>query len=253
MWMKLFPKRARRNSCGRARKQEAELTGAAASHERSENSGPGTGLGRGSPTGSQAEARFPVRTIHTRKSEKKQSQDSVVSASEQTQFPRLQDAVDQAVALGDAKALEQLQEIRPRFKTVADGGGPRVPDARDYMNNIIPRAQKVIEAKLANAEADTLSNEKFRDAVKDFDQAVAEQNSELLRTQIQSEFRLIASTAGPRIVGSGTIPERIDSGGAEKNRPLTPRILFPFLTNLRFHARSFRTPSLDVTDLRSSP
>ena len=131
---------------------------------------------------------------------KNNSQDSVVSASEQAQFPRLQDAVDQAVTLGDAKALEQLQEIRPRFKTVADGGGPRVPDARDYMNNIIPRAQKDIEAKLANADADTLSNEKFRDAVKEFDQAVAAQNAELLRTQIQSEFRLIASTSGPRIL-----------------------------------------------------
>ena len=131
---------------------------------------------------------------------KNNSQDSVESASEQTQFHRLQDAVDQAVALGDAKALEQLQEIRPRFKTVADGGGPRVPDARDYMNNIIPRAQKGIEAKLANAEADLLSNEKFRDAVKEFDQAVAAQNAGLLRTQIQSEFRLIASTSGPRIL-----------------------------------------------------
>lgn len=126
------------------------------------------------------------------------SQDSVVSASEQAQFPRLKDAIDRAVAQGDAKALEQLQEIRPRFKPLADGGGPFVPDARDYMNNILPRAQKNIEAKLANAEEEALSNQKFRDAVKEFDQAVATHNTKMLRSQIQSEFQVIANSGGPR-------------------------------------------------------
>ena len=99
---------------------------------------------------------------------------------------------------GDAKALEQLQEMRPRFKSIADGGGLLVPDARDYLNNLIPRAQKIIEAKLANAEADTLSNAKFRDAVKQFDQAVAAQNIKMLRSEIQSEFQEIANSGGPR-------------------------------------------------------
>jgi serine/threonine protein kinase len=126
------------------------------------------------------------------------SQTSVVSASGQAQFPRLQDAFDQAVTQGDAKALEQLQEMRPRFKSIVDGGGPLVPDARDYLNNLIPRAQKVIEAKLANAESDTLSNAKFRDAVKEFDQAVATQNSKTLRSRVQSEFQEIANSGGPR-------------------------------------------------------
>jgi uncharacterized protein YciI len=124
--------------------------------------------------------------------------DSAVSAPEQSQFPRLQDAVDHAVAQGDPKALEQLQEMRPRFKSIVDGGGPFVPDARDYLNNILPKAQEAIEAKLANIQADTLSNEKFRDAVKEFDQAVATQNAEMLRTQIQPEFRVIVNSAGPR-------------------------------------------------------
>jgi len=126
------------------------------------------------------------------------SQASVVSASEQAQLPKLKDDFDRGVAQGDAKALEQLQEMRPRFKSIVDGGGPLVPDARDYMNNILPRAQKAIEANLANAEADTLSNEKFRNAVKQFDQAVATQNAKTLRSQIQSEFQVIANSGGPR-------------------------------------------------------
>ena len=129
---------------------------------------------------------------------KNNSQESVVSASDQAQFPRLEDAVDQAVTQGDAKGLQQLQELRPRFKSIVDGGGPLLPDARDYLNNIIPKAQNSIEAKLANAEADTLSNEKFRDVVKRFDQAVATQNAKLLRSQILSEFQVIANSGGPR-------------------------------------------------------
>jgi serine/threonine protein kinase len=126
------------------------------------------------------------------------AQDSVISASEQAQFPHLKDAVDKAVTQGDAKALEQLQGIRPRFKSVLDGGGPLISDARDYMNNILPRAQRVIEAKLADMQADTLSNEKFRDAAKEFDQAVAAQDATLLRTQIKSDFQVIANSGGPR-------------------------------------------------------
>ena len=137
-----------------------------------------------------------AREIHR----KNNAQDYVVPASDQAQFPRLQNAVDDAVAQGDAKALEQLQEIRPRFKSIADGSGPLVPNARDYLNNIVPGAQRAIEAKLANAEAETLSNEKFRDAVKEFDQAVATQDAKILRTQIQSEFQVIANSAGPRTV-----------------------------------------------------
>jgi serine/threonine protein kinase len=131
------------------------------------------------------------------------SPDSVVSASEQAQFPRLEDAVDQAVTQGDAKALQQLQEIRPRFKSIVDGGGPLVSDARDYLNNIMPKAQNAIAAKLANAEADTLSNAKFRDAVRQFDQGVATQNTKILRSQIRSEFQEIADSGGPRTVEAG--------------------------------------------------
>jgi serine/threonine protein kinase len=126
-------------------------------------------------------------------------QGSGVSAPEQAKLPKLKDEVDEAVARGDSKALGQLMEMRPRFKSIVDGGGPLVPDARDYMNNILPKAQKAIEANLANAEADTLSNAKFRDAAKQFDQAVAAQNAKLLRSQIQSEFQVIVSSGGPRV------------------------------------------------------
>jgi serine/threonine protein kinase len=145
------------------------------------------------------------------------SQDSAVSASQQVQFPRLEDAVDKAVAQGDAKALQQLQEIRPRFKSIADGGGPFLLDARDYLNNVIPRAQNAIEAKLANAEADTLSNAKFRDAVKKFDQAVAAQNIKILRSEIQPEFQEIANSGGPRTKEAERYIEDLIPAALKKN------------------------------------
>jgi tetratricopeptide (TPR) repeat protein len=114
------------------------------------------------------------------------------------QFSQLEDAVDQAVKQGGANALEQLQEIRPRFKAIVDGGGLLMFDARDYLNIVIPRAQRGIEDRLARAEADTAANIKYREAVKRFDQAVATQNTKLLRSQVQGEFQKIASSGGPR-------------------------------------------------------
>jgi len=73
--------------------------------------------------------------------------------------------------------------------------------ATQVVQRLIPATeylQKAIEANLANAEADTLSNAKFRDTVKRFDQAVATQNAKQLRSQIQPEFQVIASSGGPR-------------------------------------------------------
>jgi len=121
-----------------------------------------------------------------------------ISPAEQTQFSQLEDAVDQAVTHRDAKALEQLQGIRPRFKSIVDGGGPLAFDARDYLNNVIPRSQKVIEDRIAKAETDATANAKYREAVKEFDQAVATENTKMLRSRVQSGFQEIAQSGGPR-------------------------------------------------------
>ncbi|HEV2520905.1 MAG TPA: protein kinase [Candidatus Acidoferrales bacterium] len=121
-----------------------------------------------------------------------------ISASDLAQFPRLKDAVDQAVTQGDAKALVQLQDIRPRFKSIVDGGGLLLPDARDYLNSVIPKAQKTIEDRLAKTEADAAANAKYREVAKKFDQAVATQNTKILRSQIQPEFLDIVNAGGPR-------------------------------------------------------
>jgi len=129
---------------------------------------------------------------------KNNSKDSGASIPDQPQLHQLEDGVVQAVTQGDAKSLQQLQEIRPRMKAIVDGGGPLVADARDFLNNVLSKAQNTIQAKLVSAEADTQANAKFRDAVKDFDQAVATQNMKKLRSQIQPEFQEIANSAGPR-------------------------------------------------------
>jgi serine/threonine protein kinase len=121
-----------------------------------------------------------------------------ISPAEQAQFSQLEDAVDQAVTHRDANALQQLQGLRPRFKSIVDGGGLLVFDARDYLNNVIPRAQKAIEDRLAKSETDATANAKYRQAVEDFDQAAATENIKMLRSRVQSEFQEIAQSGGPR-------------------------------------------------------
>ena len=99
---------------------------------------------------------------------------------------------------GDASALEPLQQLRPKFKSIADTEGPQAQDARDYWNNLIPKAQKQIEDALAAAEAESSANAAYQSAVKNYGRAVAAQNTAMLRDQVLPSFREIAQSGGLR-------------------------------------------------------
>jgi serine/threonine protein kinase/polyhydroxyalkanoate synthesis regulator phasin len=118
--------------------------------------------------------------------------------SRNAQLSPLADAVDQAAAQKDAQALEQLRNLRPQFKAIVDAGGLMVTDARDYLNNLIPRTQKNIEDRLSAEESSASANAQYRSAAKHFDQAVAGQDAKALRGQVRSEFDDIVKTGGAR-------------------------------------------------------
>jgi serine/threonine protein kinase len=120
------------------------------------------------------------------------------ASSPDPQLGQLKDELDQAVTHGDAKALQQMQSLRPRFKSIVDASGPQVADARDCLNNLLGRAQKIIEDRLATEEADSSLNAEYRNAMKHFDQAVATQNAKMLRAQVQPEFEKVLNSNGRR-------------------------------------------------------
>jgi serine/threonine protein kinase len=121
--------------------------------------------------------------------------DSIASTAKLSQ---LENQFIESVQRGDAQALEQLQQLRPQFKTLAEGGGLLVGNARDYQNNLIPKAQKEIEDRLANAESAAAANATYEAAVKHYDQAVATQNTGMLRLRVLPEFQQIVAAGGPR-------------------------------------------------------
>jgi serine/threonine protein kinase len=121
----------------------------------------------------------------------------VVSNSDRARLAQLEAEFVGAVQKSDAGALGQLQALRPRFKAMADSG-TLVADARDYMNNLIPRAQKQIEERLANAESNAEANAQYERAVGHYDQAVSAKNLSMLRSQVLPDFQHIAQSGGAR-------------------------------------------------------
>ena len=99
---------------------------------------------------------------------------------------------------GDAAALEGLQELRPKFKALADAGGPLAMDARDYLNSVIPKTQKQIQDNLAATASELSANAEYEHAVKDYARAVATQNPGLLRGRVLAAFQQIAESGGIR-------------------------------------------------------
>jgi serine/threonine protein kinase len=110
----------------------------------------------------------------------------------------LQDQFDLAVQQGNADALSQLEKLRPQFKALTGGEGILDWDARDYLSDLIPKAEKQIQANLAKADSDATADREYEAAVKHFDQAVATQDRDLLRSQSLAEFRQIVSFGGAR-------------------------------------------------------
>ena len=122
----------------------------------------------------------------------------VVSDADQWQMTRFKNHFDELVEKGDAAALKQLQQLRPKFKSLADAQGPLAIDARDYLNNLIPKAQRLIQDRLAVAESNSSANAAYMKAVKDYDRAVATQNAVMLRDQVLPAFRQTAQSGGVR-------------------------------------------------------
>ena len=71
-------------------------------------------------------------------------------------------------------------------------------DARDYLNNLVPGAEKRIQKDLANADSDAAANAEYESAVTHYNEAVAAQDQNLLRSRALTEFRQIVSFGGVR-------------------------------------------------------
>ena len=121
-----------------------------------------------------------------------------LSGGYEAQLAQLEAEFGSLAVKGDAAALEGLQQLRPKFKALADAGGPLAMDARDYLNNVIPRTQKQIEDSLAAAASESSANAAYEGAVKEYDRAVATQNMSMLRGRVLAAFQQIAQSGGIR-------------------------------------------------------
>jgi eukaryotic-like serine/threonine-protein kinase len=124
--------------------------------------------------------------------------DPTLSPGYETHLAQLESEFANLATKGDAAALEGLRELRTEFKDLADAGGPLAMDPRDYLNNLIPKAQKQIEDNLAAEASDLSANAEYERAVKDYDRAVATQNAALLHGRVLSTFQQIADSGGIR-------------------------------------------------------
>ena len=122
----------------------------------------------------------------------------VISNADQWQMTRLKNSFDDLVQKGDAAAAEKLQQLQSEVKSLAEARGPLAIDALDYLNNVIPMAQKHIQERLASAESNSSPNATYMNAVKEYDRAVGTQNSGVLRDQVLPLFRQIAQSGGVR-------------------------------------------------------
>ena len=121
-----------------------------------------------------------------------------VSNADQWQVTQLKNRFDDLVQKGDAAALEQLQQLQSKFQSIAEAQGPLAMDARDYLNNVIPKAQRNIEDRLAVAESNSSLNTAYMNAVQEYNRAVAARNASMLHDKALPLFREIAQSGGVR-------------------------------------------------------
>jgi serine/threonine protein kinase len=122
----------------------------------------------------------------------------VVSASDRERIAALQTRFDRAVQQGNVEGLQQLHALRPQFKALTGREGLLALDARDYLNNLVPRAEKQIQTNLATADSHAAANAEYETLVKRYDQEVAAQDLSVLRSRTLVEFRQIVSSGGLR-------------------------------------------------------
>src|SRR4029077_6233195 len=111
---------------------------------------------------------------------------------------RFKNHFDELVEEGDAAALSELQDLLPKFKSLADAQGALAIDARDYLNSVIPKARQHIEDRLGATKANSSANAAYTSAVKAYDRAVATQNSAMLQNRVLPLFTQIAQSGGVR-------------------------------------------------------
>ncbi len=122
----------------------------------------------------------------------------VVSNADQWQVTQLKNRFDDLAQKGDAAALDEIQQLQPKFKSLAEAQGPLALDARDYLNNLIPKAQRDIEDRLAVADSNSAPNAAYMKAVAEYNRAVATQNAATLRDRVLPAFRQTAQSGGVR-------------------------------------------------------
>lgn len=122
----------------------------------------------------------------------------VVSDADQWQMTRFKNHFDELVEEGDDAALNELQDLMPKFKSVADAQGPLAMDARDYVNSVIPKAQQHIEDRLAATKSNSSANAAYTSAVKVYGRALATQNSAMLQDRVLPVFSQIAQSGSAR-------------------------------------------------------
>jgi hypothetical protein len=122
----------------------------------------------------------------------------VVSDADQWQMTRFKNHFDELVEKGDAPALQEFQDLLPKFKSLADAQGPLAMDARDYLNSLIPKARQHIEDRLAAAQSNSAANAAYMSAVKAYDRAIATQNSASLQDRVLPLFTQIAQSGSVR-------------------------------------------------------
>ena len=121
-----------------------------------------------------------------------------VSNADQWQVTQLKNRFDDLVQKGDAAALEQLQQLQSKFQAIAEAQGPLAMDARDYLNNVIPKAQKHIEDRLAVAESNASLNAAYMNAVKYSTEQLPRKMHRSCATKPVPLFREIAQSSGVR-------------------------------------------------------
>ena len=122
----------------------------------------------------------------------------VVSDADQWQMTRFKNHFDELVEEGDAAALNEFQDLLPKFKSLADAQGPLAIDARDYLNSVIPKAQQHIEDRLAATKSNSSANAAYTSAVKAYGRAVATRNSAMLQDRVLPLFSQITQSGSVR-------------------------------------------------------
>jgi serine/threonine-protein kinase len=142
-----------------------------------------------------------------------------LSEGYESQLGQLESEFGALAVKGDVSALEGLQELRPKFKALADAGGPLAMDARDYLTNVIPRTQKQIEDNLAAFASESSANAAYEGAVKEYDRAVATQNASMLRGRVLAAFQQIAQSGGVRAKEAERYVHVLIPGALKKSGP----------------------------------